>query len=297
MEQKRVEDAVLRMTQRQTIRSFRDERIPDEVLQNILKAGINAASGGNLQPYSIIVERDREKSQELAQMLNYPFIANADVNLLVVMDWYKLAVYSQCRQAPFVENYSTNHFFIAWDDAVLCAQAMETAAWLYGIGSCFVGHVMDCSKELKGMYHLPDMTYPVILLSMGYPKNLTPKPRKLSLDMMVFEGKYPALSKEQICEAFDQKYEGKKLPLPAGSDACAERVNKFRRALETVYSAEKTEEIIQETINRGYFYEIQRLFGIHYHPDREIGNALMNDLHEQNLFPFTASLDEPQEER
>lgn len=288
MERKKLEDAVLQMAQRQTVRSFREERIPDKVLHNILEAGINTASGGNLQPYSIIVERDKEKSQKLAQMLNYPFIANADVNLLVLLDWHKLAVYSQCRQAPFVENYSTNHFFVAWDDAVLCAQAMETAAWLYGIGSCFIGHVMDCSKELKAMYHLPDMTYPVILLSMGYPKTLSPKPRKLSLDMLVFEGEYPALTQEQICQAYDQKYEGRRLPLPADSDARAQRINTFRRALETVYSAEQAEEIIQEAVSRGYFHEIQRLFGIHYHPDREIGNQLLNDLHEQNLFPFTA---------
>ena len=137
MEDKRFEEAVLQMAQRQTVRSFRAEPIPDEVLKNILEAGTNVASGGNLQPYSIIVERDREKAQKLAKILHYPFIGNASVNLLVLMDWHKLAVYSKCRQAPFIENYSTNHFFIAWDDAVLCAQAMETAAWLYGIGHLF----------------------------------------------------------------------------------------------------------------------------------------------------------------
>lgn len=296
MEQKRFEEAVLRMTQRQTVRSFRDEPIPDEVLKNILEAGINAASGGNMQPYSIIIEREREKSQKLAKMLNYPFIGNAAVNLLVLMDWHKLAVYSKCRQAPFIENYSTNHFFIAWDDAVLCAQAMETAAWLYGIGTCFIGHVMDCGNALKSMYHLPDMTYPVLLLSMGYPKNLTPKPRKLSLDLMVFEGEYPALREEPICAAFDQKYEGKKLPFPSDENVSAERISKFRRAIETVYSAEETEEIIQEVIRRGYFSEIQRLFGIHYHPDREIGNELLGYFQEHRLYPFTDALNKQEEE-
>ena len=296
MEDKRFEEAVLQMAQRQTVRSFRAEPIPDEVLKNILEAGINVASGGNLQPYSIIVERDREKAQKLAKILHYPFIGNASVNLLVLMDWHKLAVYSKCRQAPFIENYSTNHFFIAWDDAVLCAQAMETAAWLYGIGTCFVGHVMDCDDALKSMYHLPDMTYPVLLLSMGYPKKLTSKPRKLSLDLMVFEGEYPALHEEQLCEAFDEKYEGKKLPLPSNENARAEHINKFRRAMRTVYSVEETEKIIQEVIGRGYFSEMQRLFGIHYHPDREIGNKLLGCFQEHKLYPFTDALTRQEEE-
>lgn len=208
------------------------------------------------------------------------------------MDWHKLEVYSRCRQAPFVENYSTNHFFIAWDDTVLCAQAMETAAWLYGIGSCFIGHVMDCTDELKEMYHLPDMTFPVILLSMGYPKILLPKPQKLPLDMLVFEGDYPHLSDKQICEAFDRKYEGRKLSLPSDPAVREERISKFRRAMETVYSAEETEEIIWDAADKGFLNEIQRLFGIHYHPDREIGDDLTARFHKQKLFPFTGSLDE-----
>lgn len=295
MEQGRYEDAVLRMAQRQTVRNFKDEPIPDEVLRHVMEAGINTASGGNLQPYSVIVERDEEKAKKLADILGYPFIAKADANLLFLMDWHKLAVYSKCRQAPFIENYSTNHFFIAWDDTLLCAQAMETAAWLYGIGSCFVGHVMDCVDELKEMYHLPDMTFPVILLSMGYPKTLIPKPMKLPLDMLVFESRYPDLSNDQICVAFDEKYKGRKLPIPTNPGAKTEYINKFRRAMNTFYSEDETDTIINDVVNRGYFSEIQRLFGLHYHPDREIGNELMGRFHEQKLYPFTASLDEREE--
>lgn len=62
MEQRRYEEAVLRMSERQTVRNFSDEHIPNEILTHILEAGINVASGGNLQPYSVIVERDREKT-------------------------------------------------------------------------------------------------------------------------------------------------------------------------------------------------------------------------------------------
>lgn len=53
------EGAVARMSQRRSVRSYREEHIPDEVLNCILQVGINTASGGNLQPFSILVERDK----------------------------------------------------------------------------------------------------------------------------------------------------------------------------------------------------------------------------------------------
>lgn len=284
--ERQYERAVARMAERRSVRSYRDERIPDDVLEHILQAGINTASGGNLQPFSILVERDKTRSKKLSELLKYPFVANADVNLLFVLDWYKLARYSRCRQAPFVENRSTSHFFIAWDDTLISAQAIETAAWLYGIGSCFVGHVMDCTEQLRELYGLPEMTFPVMLLSMGYPKVMPLKPQKLQKNMMVFEGRYPEFTDAQICAAFDEKYNEKKLPMPQNETARENRLMAFRRSLLTTYSAEDTEKIIHQTLERGYLTEIQRLFGIHYHPDRELGDDITPKLHEQELYPF-----------
>ena len=279
--------AVRHMAQRRTVRNFSQEPIADEVLELILQAGLNTASGGNLQPFSILVERDKVRSKRLAELLHYPFVANAEVNLLFVLDWHKLARYSRCRQAPFVEQRSTSHFFIAWDDTLISAQAVETAAWLCGVGSCFVGHVMDCTRELKQMYNLPDKTFPVVLLTMGYPKAMPAKPRKLGKEMMVFEGRYPDFTDEQICAAFDEKYDGRKLAMPQSPQALENRITAFRRALLTSYSPEETETIIAQALERGYLTEIQRLFGVHYHPDRELGDPLTAQLHSQGLYPFS----------
>ena len=62
-----------------------------------------------------------------------------------------------------------------------------------------------------------------------------------------------------------------------------------------IRSLEETEKIIQEVIHRGYFSEIQRLFGIHYHPDREVGNELLGYFQEHKLYPFTDALNKQEE--
>ena len=147
---------------------------------------------------------------------------------------------------------------------------------------------MDCAAELREMYNLPDMTFPVILLSLGYPKVLPQKPQKLKKELMVFEGRYPTLSDEKICAAFDGKYADKKFPMPARADALKERLIVFRRALRMSFSEQESDEIIATALERGYLTEIQRLFGVHYHPDRESGYPLTEKLLSQKLYPFTS---------
>ena len=52
------EEAVVKMTERRSVRNFSNQTISDDVLNHILQAGLHTASGGNLQPFSILVERD-----------------------------------------------------------------------------------------------------------------------------------------------------------------------------------------------------------------------------------------------
>jgi len=99
--------AVGLMQGRQSVRNFKEEPVPEEILYEVLAAGINSATGGNLQPYSIIVEKNRLRNQQLAQLCG----------------GHKLAVYSRKNNAPFTCNKSYRHFMIAMDDVVCAAQS------------------------------------------------------------------------------------------------------------------------------------------------------------------------------
>ena len=54
---------------------FTDEKISPETLQQILDAGNRAATGGNLQPYSIIKIEDDAVRDKLADLCGQKFIA------------------------------------------------------------------------------------------------------------------------------------------------------------------------------------------------------------------------------
>lgn len=275
------------MQNRQSVRRFTDQPIPEALLHEILSAGINAATGGNLQPYSIIVEKDPARNEKLCDLCGgQRFIADAPVNLIFLIDWHKLAIYSRSKDAPFTCHKSFRHFLIGLEDLVCAAQTIETAAWLNGIGSCYVGTIMESIPECVALYHLPKLVAPVLLLSLGYPKALSKKRKKLDYDMVVFDGDYPSISAETICAAYDKKYEGMTTNLPDDVQRREEVLATFLCALQTTYNEEKCQQILKDVDQAGFISEIQRRFGLHYHAEDMLTGEIIQYLADQNLHPF-----------
>ncbi|MEA4919608.1 MAG: nitroreductase family protein [Clostridiaceae bacterium] len=281
-------DAVRHMQDRQSVRNFSNKPIPQEDLDEILLAAVTCATAGNLQPVSIIVEKDPERNKQLGVLCtNQPFIGKAPVNLLFILDWHKLSVYARERNAPFNCNNSWMHFVTGLEDVMCAAQSAETAAHLLGIGSCYIGTTMHSGSEISEMYNLPPKTYPMVLLSLGYAKDLPAKRKKLDHKYMIFEGMYPDIDKEDLCRAYDEKYEGLTLSFPSNPDARLQMVNKLRRGLLTSYNPEEAEKIISDALELGYITEIQRRFGIHYHAvdNYNKGGHILEMMKEQDMYP------------
>lgn len=294
-------EAVKHMTDRRSVRNFTDKKIADEDLRLILEAGLKAASGGNLQPYSIIVERDKEKNKELSKMCGgQPFIEHADTNLIFVFDWYKYSIYAKQKNAPFNNRKIYMHFLIAIEDIMCTAQTIETAAHMLGIGSCYVGSSNSCGKEIIDAYDMPKLTYPVVILSLGYASDkLPPRAPKMPYDMMVFEGKYRKLTEEEIYEGFESKYAGKILELPTKEEFLNERLAQFKEALLTTYDEAEADAIVEQARKDGFINETQRRFGLHYKADRmyKDGKSIIRMMKEQELENFMAAAEIYNEEK
>lgn len=283
--------ALERMKMRASCRVFTDEPIPDNILKEVLEVGIRAASGGNLQPYSIIVVKDREKNQELAQLCGgQRFMGEAPVNLIFLLDWYKVSRWAAIQKAPFTANRSYMHYLIGLEDVTCAAQSIETAAWQMGIGSVYIGTVNGTARELAKIYHLPKYTYPVLILTLGYPKNELNLRERLPYEMTVFEGQYPEFTDAAIQAGFEAKYGTKERALPKGpnEEYVAKGMELLRHSFRTTFSEEEAEQLIQEAIDKGTLKYLQYVFGLHYPAGMmlEHGKEIMEMLREQELEPF-----------
>jgi len=281
----------LKMMQRRTsTRSFSDEQISDELMDEILKAALQAPSGGNLQPISVVKITDEVKRNKIMEMCgNQKFIGEAPVNLLFFVDFHKKAVFAKHEKAPYTCPNSYMHFLIAVEDVMCMAQIVESAAHLVGLGSCYVGTVNNLGDEISELFGMPEGTYPIVMLSLGYPKGgLAPIREKLSREIMIFDEMYPKFSDDEIVAEYRKKYQDRSMPFPNIEEKKSEMLETFKEALLTSYPADEVDEIVAVAAKENKLNETQRRFGLHYHAAglREIGKVIIGRMEKMGIRPF-----------
>lgn len=149
--------------QRYSVRAYRDTPVADADLQRILHAANDAPSAGNLQPYEIVVVRDTEAKQQLAQCcFGQMFIATAPVVLVFFAN--------PDRSRVKYGDLGTN-FLCVQDATIACAHAHLAAAAL-GLGSCWIGAFNDAVvHQVTGV---PAEWRTMALLPIGYPADARP---------------------------------------------------------------------------------------------------------------------------
>lgn len=252
--------------ERGSCRDFADKEIPREVLDAVLEAGTHAPTGGNLQPYSIIKIMEKDTMERLAKLCGQRFIGEVPVDLLFCIDLHRLDRWAELEVAPFTATSSFRHFWVSFQDTIICAQNICTAADSMGLGSVYIGTALEIFRELKEMLRLPDGVFPVVLLCIGYPKTKIMPRKKLGIEVVVHDEEYCDLGDHQLLEVYDEKYRG------PGDDRrvkiTEERLETISRVCRDVHGEGFAERCISKIRENGYISSVQRYFGLHYRADR-----------------------------
>ena len=251
-------ETVKLLIERASCRNFSDKPISPDVLQLVLEAGVHAATGGNLQPYSIIQIEDEGARQTLADWCGQAFIARAPVLLLFCLDWRRLERWAALEVAPFSATRSFRHFWISFQDTIICAQNICTAADALGLGSVYIGTVLEFFPALRDTFQLPRGVLPVVLLCLGYPKT-RPQPRKkLGVHVVVHAERYHDLTDRELLAAFEAKYPGQKVQITE------DRLEAMAEVCREVHGQAFAQKCLDKVKQTGYITPVQRYFGLHY---------------------------------
>ncbi|WP_419175508.1 nitroreductase family protein [Desulfosediminicola sp.] len=203
--------------QRRSVRAYSDRLIPQEERELIIQCAMRAPTAGNMMLYSIIEVTDHEKKEQLVKTCdNQPFIAKAPFVLLFLADmqrwydYYRLSGVPQlCReQGRSFKQPEESDLMLACCDALIAAQNTVVAAESLGIGSCYIGDIMENYEVHRKMFQLPDLVFPITMLCFGYPKDallgkpLTPRFPKESV---VFTDTYQRLDERGFEKMFDER--------------------------------------------------------------------------------------------
>ena len=128
---------------RKSVRVYEDKPIPSELKEIILESAIQAPTAGCQQLYTIIDVTDQNLKDKLAVSCdNQPFIAKAPMVLVFCADckkWYD--AYIEAGANP--RKPGTGDLMLAVSDTVIAAQNAVVAAESLGIGSCYIGDIME----------------------------------------------------------------------------------------------------------------------------------------------------------
>jgi nitroreductase len=142
--------------------------VPDDLVRRILEVGRHTPSAHNIQPWHFIVVSDPDAKRQLARG-RARFIEDAAFAIV------------GCGDPTASKGHAR--------EVAMAVQSMVLAAWLQGVGSCWV-EVDPDDARLKALLNLPAPLEATALVVFGYPAEI-PKPVwKKPLDEIVHYNRF-----------------------------------------------------------------------------------------------------------
>ncbi len=186
---------------RASIRDFdRSRKIPDDVLENILLAGIRAPSAGNIQPRTIMVIKDQRAKDRLYELCErQKFMKNAPVWIVTCVDLHRHLKASKLTGVDYDFTGILPYSFGILD-ASLSLENMVIAAEAYGLGSVMIGSIIEHPEKAKDILELPEHCLALCILCIGYPKRKAEPREKWDRRIIVCDDHYQDIVAGDVSE-------------------------------------------------------------------------------------------------
>jgi FMN reductase [NAD(P)H] len=162
---------------------------------------------GNLQLYSVVINRSPEMKAKLAPAhFNQPMVEQAPVVLTFCADYNRCTKWCNERKAtPGYDNFLS--FLNAATDALLYCQTFCHLAEEEGLGLCFLGTTIYNAQQIVDNLQLPRLVMPVATITLGWPDEAPPVSDRLPLEAITHEETYKAYTAESIDAFYSPKEE------------------------------------------------------------------------------------------
>jgi nitroreductase len=139
---------------RRSIRGYRPDPVPGEMLQRILDAARVAPTAANRQPFQLIVVTDAEKRSRLKEVYDRDWF------------WTAPAIIIGCVE-PAKAWQRADGFNAAEVDLAIVMDHLILAATDEGLGTCWICHFDE--PRLKQILCIPDDVRVIALTPLGFP--------------------------------------------------------------------------------------------------------------------------------
>ena len=194
--------------ERKSIRQFTEEDIDEKTREIILLSAAQAPTAGNQQLYTVLDIRSQELKDKLALSCdNQPFIKKAPMVLIFCADCKKWDdAYRSIGLSP--RKAGAGDIVLAIEDAMIAAQNAVVAAESLGLGSCYIGDILENREYHKELLNIPDKVMPVGMLVIGYPTESAikrEKPHRCDMKHIVHKDGYREMDGAELKQMLSYK--------------------------------------------------------------------------------------------
>lgn len=204
---------------RVSLRRYAERPLEEQDIKLIIEAALRAPTAGNMMMYSMIIISEQDLKQRLSETCDHqPFIAKAPLVVIFLADLQRWFDYYKNSD---VEDYCLKQgreFFgpdeadllLASCDALIAAQNAVIAAEALGIGSCYIGDIMENYEIHQSLLNLPPLVFPISMVCFGYyPEEERPKPReRFDSQYIVHENTYRRFSNQELEDMIASRAKG-----------------------------------------------------------------------------------------
>lgn len=193
---------------RKSIRSFTDQPVTEGDRQLIVEAAMQAPSAGLQMLYTILDIRDQAIKDELAVSCDeQPFIARAPMVLIFLADCRRWLDLYQAAGAVYRQP-GPGDLLLAFADALIAAQNAVVAAQSIGLGSCYIGDILENQETVVKLLNLDKYVVPAAMLVFGYPtekQQAVQKPQRFDRKYILQQDRYSRLPEEDLRAMFEAR--------------------------------------------------------------------------------------------
>ncbi len=160
---------------RRSIRQFADRPIPEEMIKEILYAGLMSPQGCNVDSRRFIVLRHPDEWK----LVRSDILVENCVMILVCQD---MRVYKTLK---FDRAVPQNIYF----DAAAAADHICLMAHALGLGACWLTHGEETQKKIREYFRLPETFVSRCHIVVGWPAEAPIKSERMNLDDAIIEKK------------------------------------------------------------------------------------------------------------
>jgi nitroreductase len=196
------------MSTNRSIRRFRSDPIPDDLLRSVLEAATWAPSGSNSQSWRLVVIRDPEKRRQIGELYRegfyefYPaerLAAETDRSRQLMMSG---AIYLAehigteppvlvlfCQTRPTDPNSKSPSSVCPWTRGSSIFPAVQNlllAARAFGLGGCLTTVHLLHEQAVKAIVGIPDGVDTFALVPLGYPRDKFGPLRRHAVETVTF---------------------------------------------------------------------------------------------------------------